>query len=114
LPDKETRQWTAAEIELVRSWQISWDGDRPRHPYKELELARLQAEESSRLKSEFLANTSHHPSQRYARVLKLILEGMDEQQEFIEEAYRSALHLLNIINDICQDRSRQNGATGTG
>jgi len=24
----------------------------------------------------------------------------EEQQEFIEEAYRSALHLLNIINDI--------------
>ena len=36
--------------------------------------------------------------------LKLILEGMaddpEEQQEFIEEAYRSAIHLLNIINDI--------------
>lgn len=36
--------------------------------------------------------------------LKLILEGMaddpEEQQEFIQEAYRSALHLLNIINDI--------------
>jgi len=36
--------------------------------------------------------------------LKLILDGMaddpEEQQEFIGEAYRSALHLLSIINDI--------------
>jgi len=106
LPDKETRQWTAAEIELVREL-ADQVGTAIAHAtlYKELELARLQAEESSRLKSEFLANTSHElaPSQRYARVLKLILEGMaddpEEQQEFIE-AYRSALHLLNIINDI--------------
>lgn len=36
--------------------------------------------------------------------LKLILDGMtddaEEQMEFIEEAYRSAVHLLSIINDI--------------
>lgn len=36
--------------------------------------------------------------------LKLVLDGMaddpEEQIEFIGESYRSALHLLNIINDI--------------
>ena len=36
--------------------------------------------------------------------LKLVLDGIaddpEEQIEFIGEAYRSALHLLNIINDI--------------
>jgi len=75
--------------------------------YKELELARHQAEEASRLKSEFLANTSHEirtPLNGMLGFLKLVIEGMadspDEQMEFIEEAYRSALHLLNIINDI--------------
>ena len=36
--------------------------------------------------------------------LKLILDGMaddpEEQQEFLHEAHRSAIHLLNLINDV--------------
>ncbi|KAM3094182.1 ATP-binding protein [Phormidesmis sp. 146-12] len=75
--------------------------------HRELEEAREQAEEASRLKSEFLANTSHElrtPLNGMIGFLKLILDGMaedpEEQKEFIEEAYRSALHLLNIINDV--------------
>ena len=102
------RQWTAAEIELVREL-ADQVGTAIAHAtlYKELGEARLQAEEASRLKSEFLANTSHElrtPLNGMLGFLKLILEGMaddpEEQHEFIEEAYRSALHLLNIINDI--------------
>lgn len=107
---KETRlrQWTASEIELVRELadQIG-TAIAQATLYKELEEARQQAEEASRLKSEFLANTSHElrtPLNGMIGFLKLILEGMaddpEEQQEFIEEAYRSAVHLLNIINDI--------------
>jgi len=102
------RQWTADEIELLRELgdQV---GTAIAHAtlYKQLEEARQQAEEASRLKSEFLANTSHElrtPLNGMLGFLKLILEGMaddpEEQQEFIQEAYRSALHLLNIINDI--------------
>ncbi len=102
------RNWTATEIELVRDL-ADQVGTAIAHAtlYKELEEARLQAEEASRLKSEFLANTSHElrtPLNGMLGFLKLILEGMaddpEEQQEFIQEAYRSALHLLNIINDI--------------
>jgi len=99
LPDKETRQWTAAEIELVMADQVgtaiahatltkSWN-------------SRLQARNpppQKRVSGEYLPRTR-------------TLNGMlgfkadpgghaEEQQEFIEEAYRSALHLLNIINDI--------------
>lgn len=77
------------------------------HKHQELEGARQQAEEASRLKSEFLANTSHElrtPLNGMIGFLKLILDGMaedpEEQREFLSEAYRSALHLLNIINDI--------------
>jgi len=77
------------------------------HKHRELEEAREQAEEASRLKSEFLANTSHElrtPLNGMIGFLKLVLDGMaddpEEQIEFIGESYRSALHLLNIINDI--------------
>lgn len=102
------RQWTTDEVELVReiAEQV---GTAIAHAtlYKELEEARLQAEEASRLKSEFLANTSHEirtPLNGMLGFLKLILEGMaddpQEQEEFIKEAYGSAIHLLHILNDI--------------
>ncbi len=75
--------------------------------HEELEEARQQAEEASRLKSEFLANTSHElrtPLNGMIGFLRLILDGMaddpEEQQEFLEEAHKSALHLLNLINDV--------------
>ena len=102
------RQWTAAEVELVREL-ADQVGTAIAHAtlYKQLEEARQQAEDASRLKSQFLANTSHEirtPLNGMIGFLKLILEGMaddpEEQQEFIQEAYRSALHLLNIMNDI--------------
>ncbi|WP_228061050.1 MULTISPECIES: ATP-binding protein [unclassified Coleofasciculus] len=102
------RQWSDAEIELVREL-AEQVGTAIAHGtlYKELELARELAEELSRLKSEFLANTSHElrtPLNGMIGFLKLILEGMaddpEEQREFIQEAHNSALHLLNIINDI--------------
>lgn len=104
----QLRQWTVDEIELVGEL-ADQVGTAIAHAtlYQELEAARQQAEAASRLKSEFLANTSHElrtPLNGMLGFLKLILEGMaddpEEQQEFIEEAYRSGLHLLNIINDI--------------
>ncbi|MEM9977086.1 MAG: ATP-binding protein [Cyanobacteria bacterium P01_D01_bin.2] len=73
----------------------------------ELEEARRYAEEASRLKSEFLANTSHElrtPLNGMIGFLRLVLDGMaddpEEQEEFIDEALKSALHLLNLINDV--------------
>jgi signal transduction histidine kinase len=75
--------------------------------HRELEEAHHHAEAVSRFKTEFLANTSHElrtPLNGMIGFLKLVLDGMAddpaEQQEFIEEAYGSALHLLNVINDI--------------
>lgn len=102
------RQWSEAEIELVREL-AEQVGTAIAHGilYKELELASEQAEEASRLKSEFLANTSHElrtPLNGMIGFLKLVLEGMaddpEEQQNFIEEAHRLAIHLHNLINDI--------------
>ncbi|MEB3311938.1 MAG: ATP-binding protein [Snowella sp.] len=75
--------------------------------YHELEQATRTAQEASQLKSEFLANTTHElrtPLNGIIGFLKLVLDGMtdseEEAQEFLEEAYQSALHLLNLINDI--------------
>jgi signal transduction histidine kinase len=75
--------------------------------HRELEEARYQAEEASRLKSEFLANTSHElrtPLNGMLGFLKLILDGMaddpEEQREFIQEAHDSALHLMDILEDV--------------
>ncbi len=102
------RPWSRVEIEFVREI-ADQVGTAIAHAtlYKELEDARQQAEAASRLKSEFLANTSHElrtPLNGMIGFLKLIIDGMaddpDEQKEFIEEAYRSALHLLNLINDV--------------
>ncbi|HIK27674.1 MAG: ATP-binding protein [Oscillatoriaceae bacterium SKW80] len=104
----KSRPWSVAEIEFVQEL-AEQVGTAVAHAllYKQLQEAREQAEAVSRLKSEFLANTSHElrtPLNGIIGFLKLISDGMaddpEEQQEFISEAYRSALHLLNIINDV--------------
>ena len=102
------RNWKTAEIELFREL-TEHVGTAIAHAklYQDLELASLQAEEANRLKSDFLANTSHElrtPLNGIIGFLKLLLEGMadnpEEQREFLQEAYKSSLHLLNLINDI--------------
>ncbi len=102
------RSWTTAEIESLKEL-AEQVGTAIAHAklYQELETASIQAEEANRLKSDFLANTSHElrtPLNGIIGFLKLLLEGMadnpEEQREFIQEAYRSSLHLLNLINDI--------------
>jgi PAS domain S-box-containing protein len=102
------RQWSEAEIELVREL-AEQVGTAIAHGtlYKELEIASERAEEASRLKSEFLANTTHElrtPLNGIICSLKLIIDGYvdspEEQSEFLNDAHRSALHLLDIINDI--------------
>jgi signal transduction histidine kinase len=102
------RIWSEAEIELVREL-AEQVGTAIAHAtlYRELEDAREQAEAASRMKSQFLANTTHElrtPLNGIICSLKLIIDGMvdspEEQMEFFNDAHKSALHLLDIINDI--------------
>ena len=73
----------------------------------ELKEAKRQAEEASQLKSDFLANTSHElrtPLNGMIGFLRLVLDDMadneEEKTEFIQESHNSAIHLLNLINDV--------------
>ena len=102
------RHWTTTEMEMLREIAEQVDAAISLAKlYREVEQASIQAEEANRLKSDFLANTSHElrtPLNGIIGFLKLLLEGMadnpEEQREFIEEAYKSSIHLLNLINDI--------------
>ncbi|MEO0647129.1 MAG: ATP-binding protein [Cyanobacteria bacterium J06650_10] len=74
---------------------------------QQAEEAKRQAEEASRLKSDFLANTSHElrtPLNGMIGFLRLVLDDMAdneaERTDFIQESHNSAIHLLNIINDV--------------
>ncbi|HLO50573.1 MAG TPA: ATP-binding protein [Kamptonema sp.] len=102
------RRWSPVEVEFIRELAVQV-GTAIAHAtlYQELEQARAEAVALSQLKSQFLANTSHElrtPLNGMIGFLKLVMDGMaddpEEEQQFIQEAYRSALHLLNLINDV--------------
>ncbi|MEG4231360.1 ATP-binding protein [Microcoleus sp. Pol11C3] len=101
-------KWSHVELEFAREL-VAQVGSAIAHAtlYQELEQARAEAVALSQLKSQFLANTSHElrtPLNGILGFLKLLMDGMaddpEEAHQFIEEAYRSAVHLFNVINDI--------------
>lgn len=102
------RDWGAIELELLQDL-ASQIGTAIAHAtlYEELEKARSEAETLSQVKSQFLANTSHElrtPLNGIIGFLKLMIDGIvdeeEEQKECLEQAHESALHLLDIINDV--------------
>lgn len=72
---------------------------------KELEAARIKAEESDRLKSAFLANMSHEirtPLNAIVGFSKLVIDAecTNEKEQYAEIIERNSEILLNLFNDI--------------
>ncbi len=73
---------------------------------KELQKAKVKAEESDQLKSAFLANMSHeirtpmNGIMGFAELLKEANLSIEERKNYIEIIEKSGTRLLNIINDI--------------
>ncbi|MEL6605212.1 MAG: ATP-binding protein [Cyanobacteria bacterium J06614_10] len=98
---------TITQALRTKSQALRSTNDELMRKHDELEEAKRQAEEASRLKSDFLANTSHElrtPLNGMIGFLRLVLDDMaddeQEQTEFIQESHDSAIHLLNLINDV--------------
>jgi len=73
-----------------------------------LAVARKQAEDATRLKSEFLSTMSHElrtPLNAVIGYTEILLAGMsgelnDEQRDFQERILANGVHLLNLINEV--------------
>ncbi len=93
-------QRTIEELELAN--------EKTKLKAKELSIARDQAQEADRLKSEFLASMSHElrtPLNSIIGFTGIILQGLtgdlnDEQKKQLRMVYESARHLLELINDV--------------
>jgi PAS domain S-box-containing protein len=80
----------------------------------ELNQAKEAAEESSRLKSQFLANISHEIRTPMHHILgltdlALLTELSDEQRDYLETAKTSANGLMDILNDVLDFSSLEAG-----
>jgi signal transduction histidine kinase len=107
--------WQPEEIELVQEiaeqvgTALAYANLYQNNAYlsKQLREARQQVREAYRLKSRFLASFSEqlrHPLNGILGSLQLLIDDLaddpQEQQDFIEEAYRSAIHLTYLFNNI--------------
>jgi signal transduction histidine kinase len=83
----------------------------------ELNKAKIKAEESNRLKNQFLATTSHElrtPLNVIIGFLNMYIHGQmaspEEKEEFILTAHKSASQLMDIINTVLEISKIESGA----
>ncbi|WP_016949534.1 sensor histidine kinase [Anabaena sp. PCC 7108] len=74
---------------------------------EELEIAWKEAKSANKVKSQFLATTSHelrNPLNIIINCVRLVRDGMcddrEEELEFLQRADETAIHLLGLINDL--------------
>ena len=91
---------------MCRDISEQWDAEQTnKKQQKELEAARIKAEESDRLKSAFLANMSHEvrtPLNAIVGFSKLVIDAecTNEKEQYAEIIERNSEILLNLFNDI--------------
>ncbi|MBK7805843.1 MAG: response regulator [Saprospiraceae bacterium] len=91
--------------ELIGSIGIHLDITNQKKLEKELEKAKLQAEDASRAKESFLANMSHEIRTPLNAIIGMIRElGREEltpkQNSYVSHSETAARHLLTIVNNI--------------
>ena len=91
---------------MCRDISEQWNAEQTnKKQQKELEAARIKAEESDRLKSAFLANMSHEirtPLNAIVAFSKLVIDAecTNEKEQYAEIIERNSEILLNLFNDI--------------
>lgn len=91
---------------MCRDISEQWSAEQTnKKQQKELEAARIKAEESDRLKSAFLANMSHEirtPLNAIVGFSKLVIDAecTNEKEQYAEIIERNSEILLNLFNDI--------------
>ena len=91
---------------MCREISEQWNAEQTnKKQQKELEAARIKAEESDRLKSAFLANMSHEirtPLNAIVGFSKLVIDAecTNEKEQYAEIIERNSEILLNLFNDI--------------
>jgi len=90
---------------LVLTYFIFSDISESNKYKKELEAARLKAEELARSKQEFLANMSHEirtPLNAIIGFTELLYKSKPDPDQviYLESVRQSSAHLLNVVNDI--------------
>ena len=91
---------------MCRDISEQWNAEQTnKKQQKELEAARIKAEESDRLKSAFLANMSHEirtPLNAIVGFPKLVIDAecTNEKEQYAEIIERNSEILLNLFNDI--------------
>lgn len=106
--DGSTRSFTTTRLKDGSTLVFGSDVTELKKREKDLELAKIEADEANEAKSQFLANMSHElrtPLNAVIGLTEMLKEdatddGYDDYIEPLERIYGASRHLLTLINDV--------------